>query len=94
MPISINGVGSDLVLLIHFLPLPERNGKNMSHKKKSEFNEEQDRRLKIRTLAAECAEHARLSDDSEPCDDGRAGVAFGRRKDDKQFSTEEKKQSS
>ncbi len=57
----------------------------MSQKKKADFNEEKDRRLKIRTLAAECAEHARLLDDTEPCDDGRAGTVYGRRKDDKQF---------
>ncbi len=56
----------------------------MNSKKKADFNEEKDRRLKVRTLAAECAEHARLLDDAEPCDDGRAGMVFGRRKSDKQ----------
>ncbi len=55
----------------------------MNNRKKTDFNDERDRRLKIRTLAIECAEHARLSDDAEPCDDGRAGVIFGRRKTDK-----------
>jgi hypothetical protein len=66
----------------------------MNHKKESEFNEEKDRRLKIRTLAVECAEHARLSDDSEPCDDGRAGRIFGRRKEDKQYRIKKNKRSS
>lgn len=55
----------------------------MGKGKINEFNEENDRRLKIRTLAVECAEHARFLDEAEPCDDGRAGVVMGKRKHDR-----------
>ncbi len=57
----------------------------MDKKGKSDINEIWDRRLKIRTLAVECAEHARLRDDAEPCDDGRAGTTHRRRKGDGKY---------
>jgi hypothetical protein len=41
-----------------------------------------ERRKPVCLLAPEWAEHARLSEDAEICDDGRQGVSCGNRKDD------------
>ena len=39
-----------------------------------------DRRIKVCLHAPEWAEHARLDEDDEPCDDGRAGISCGSRR--------------
>ncbi len=44
----------------------------MEKNKSSEYNDKEDRRLKICLSASEWGEHARFGIDNEPCDDGRA----------------------
>jgi len=42
-----------------------------------------DRRKPVCQFAPEWAEHARMTEDYEVCDDGRQGVVCGNRKDEK-----------
>ncbi len=48
-----------------------------------------ERRKKLCTLAPEWAEHARLYDDGEPCDDGRQVYDLGRRAEDAKVPVDE-----
>jgi hypothetical protein len=55
----------------------------METEKEKEFGEEKnDRRKPVCEKAPEWAEHHRLKDEDQPCEDGRRGNIFGRRKDD------------
>jgi hypothetical protein len=61
---------------------PERNGNPMEKNRKKDNKQEKspnngdedDRRIEQCGYAPEWAEHARLYEDNDPCDDGRAGL--------------------
>jgi len=50
------------------------NKKDAKEEESPEFGEESDRRIEQCEYAPEWAEHARLYEDNDPCDDGRAGL--------------------
>jgi hypothetical protein len=63
----------------HELTVLQRGDPIMEEKKKAEFNQKIDRRIKKCQKAPEWAEHARFEEHDEPCEDGRAGVICGNR---------------
>jgi hypothetical protein len=71
--------------------ITEKKGKSMDpEEEKKQDEEKNDRRLPICEKAPEWAEHHRLQDEDQPCEDGRGGNIFGRRKDDHPIPPEAK----
>jgi hypothetical protein len=55
-------------------PMKKNKREDTKEEVSPEFGEENDRRIEPCEYAPEWAEHARLYEDNDPCEDGRAGL--------------------